>query len=91
MCVWGGGGVCCQTFFFVLFSLFSRPRAGKQQQQLTVGLCLPSYLFETVMSEHRRSGRHIEPSEEDETNQMEGCSEGLDAFRFLVKQLVNSS
>ena len=27
--VWGvGGGVCCQTFSFVLFSLFSRPRAG---------------------------------------------------------------
>ena len=24
----GGGGVCCQTFSFVLFSLFSRPRAG---------------------------------------------------------------
>ena len=23
-----GGGVCCQTFSFVLFSLFSRPRAG---------------------------------------------------------------
>ena len=22
-----GGGVCCQTFNFVLFSLFSRPRA----------------------------------------------------------------
>ena len=26
--VGGGGGVCCQTFSFVLFSLFSRPRAG---------------------------------------------------------------
>ena len=24
----GGGGVRCQTFFFVLFSLFSRSRAG---------------------------------------------------------------
>ena len=24
----GGGGVCCQTFYFVLLSLFSRPRAG---------------------------------------------------------------
>ena len=24
----GGGGECCQTFSFVLFSLFSRPRAG---------------------------------------------------------------
>ena len=24
----GGGVVCCQTFSFVLFSLFSRPRAG---------------------------------------------------------------
>ena len=23
----GEGGVCCQTFYFVLFSLFSRPRA----------------------------------------------------------------
>ena len=23
-----GGGVCCQTFSFVLFSLLSRPRAG---------------------------------------------------------------
>ena len=22
------GGVCCQTFYFVLFSLFTRPRAG---------------------------------------------------------------
>ena len=27
-CGGGGGGVCCQTFSFVLFSLFSRPRAG---------------------------------------------------------------
>ena len=28
VCVGGGRGVCCQTFSFVLFSLFSRPRAG---------------------------------------------------------------
>ena len=26
--VGGGGELCCQTFSFVLFSLFSRPRAG---------------------------------------------------------------
>ena len=24
----GGGGVRCQTFYFIYFSLFSRPRAG---------------------------------------------------------------
>ena len=27
VCVWRGGGGCCHTFSFVLFSLFRRPRA----------------------------------------------------------------
>ena len=32
--VWGwGGGLCCETFSFVLFSLFRRPRAGLATMQ----------------------------------------------------------
>ena len=32
----GGGGVCCQTFYFILFSLFSRPREGLATNTLKV-------------------------------------------------------
>ena len=39
-----GGGVCCQTFYFVLFSLFSRPRAGLAYHSiLLLLLCLMMY------------------------------------------------
>ena len=69
MCVGGGGGGY-QIFSFVLFSLFSRPRASG------IGLLRVKWFF--------RVSNQCTECEKTTTTLTGRCSESLDAFRFSL-------